>query len=164
MSVNQNVKGQDPEAKPVTSESAVVGGRNKYESALTRKSTGERKADLLEAIRLFQAAIRMDSETLDAYGWLSQSLRSLAAAVRTDDHERADYFLRCACAIAWEGNVRSSPTSVPVRTKQEVRTLVAWLRTTKHLSPEIAESEMEVLRALHLREVLDAEQFVERFG
>jgi hypothetical protein len=49
--------------------------------------------------------------------------------------------------VAWEGTARaSSAAAIPIRTKQEVRTLIAWLRATRHLSATDAEKEMESMR------------------
>ena len=95
----------------------------------------------------FQAAIHANPDAMEAYGWLSQTYRMLAAVMRTDQPDLADLFTRVACAAAWEGSSRaSSPAATPIRVKQEVRTLIAWLRATRHVAATDAEAAMQTLR------------------
>ena len=133
--------------KPETTDAALSGGRTKYESAMAKIEPAARVPELLEAVRQFQTAIQIDPDLLEAYGWLAQTYRMIAAGVRPNDSTQADRLARYACAVAWEGTSRaSSAASIPIRTKQEVRTLIAWLRTTRHLSASDAEAAMQSLR------------------
>jgi hypothetical protein len=135
------------ENQPTTAENALASGRTKYEAAMARAEAAARSPELLESVRQFQNAIQMDPDTLEAYGWLAQTYRMIAAGARNSDPNRAEMLTRYACAVAWEGTARaSSAAAIPIRTKQEVRTLIAWLRTTRHLSATDAEAEMESLR------------------
>ncbi|HYJ32041.1 MAG TPA: hypothetical protein VE326_02360 [Candidatus Binatia bacterium] len=137
-----------------TAESALTSGRTRFDVAMKKDSDSARCLDLLEAAHQFQRAIQIAPDAPEAYGWLAQTYRMMAAASRAADSDRADLFTRFACAIAWEGTIRSTPTSVTIRTKQEVRTLVAWLRATRHLSPADAEAEMKVIHGLSLEQAL----------
>jgi len=137
-----------------TVERALTDGRAKYESAMGRQKDSDRASDLLDAARQFMTAIQIAPDAPEAYGWLAQCYRMMAAAARKSDGDRADLLTRYACAVAWEGTVRSTPTSVTIRTKQEVRTLTAWLRTTRHLSPADAEAEMKSIHEQSLEAAL----------
>jgi hypothetical protein len=135
------------ETQPGTSEGALAAGRNKYESAMAKPEPAARTPELLEAVRSFREAIQINPDSHEGYGWLAQTYRMIAAAVRPADGGNADRLTRYACAVAWEGTSRaSSAAAIPIRTKQEVRTLVAWLRATRHLSSADAEAEMQSLR------------------
>jgi hypothetical protein len=143
------------EAQPTTAEGALVSGRTKYEAAMAKAEAAARSPELLESVRQFQNAIQMDPGSLEAYGWLAQTYRMIAAGIRNSDPNRAEMLTRYACAVAWEGTARaSSAAAIPIRTKQEVRTLIAWLRTTRHLSASDAEKEMESMRHQCIRAAL----------
>ena len=150
--------------EPTSAEGAIASGRKLYESAGSKASAGQREADLLAAVRMFQKAIQMDPDSVEGYPWLSQTLRTLAQSVRERASEIADYLLRCACAAAWESKERSTPTTLPQRTRQEVKILIAWLRATKHLSPPDAEVELQAMREKHLGEALDVEHVAKIFS
>jgi hypothetical protein len=137
-----------------TAESALAAGRNRYDIAMKKDNDSARCLDLLEAAHQFQRAIQLAPDAPEAYGWLAQSYRMMASASRKADSDRADLLTRFACAVAWEGSIRSTPTSVTIRTKQEVRTLMAWLRATRHLSPADAEQEMKVIHGQSLEQAL----------
>lgn len=137
-----------------TAESALSAGRNRYDAAMKKDNDSARCLDLLEAAHQFQRAIQIAPDAPEAYGWLAQTYRMMAAASRAGDAERADLFTRFACAVAWEGTVRLNATSVTIRNKQEVRTLTAWLRATRHLSPADAEAEMKTIHEQSLEQAL----------
>jgi hypothetical protein len=137
-----------------TAESALAAGRNRFDAAMKRDNDSARCLDLLEAAHQFQRAIQIAPDAPEAYGWLAQSYRMMAAASRKSDVDRADLLTRYACSVAWEGTIRSTPTSVTIRTKQEVRTLMAWLRATRHLSPADAEAEMKTIHEQSLEQAL----------
>jgi hypothetical protein len=155
MSEPKTISDEKPaEAQTPSAETAVAAGRARYESAMDKQDAGTKCAELLQAVRQFQNAIQVAPDAPEAYGWLAQTYRMLASATRPTDAERADLLTRFACAIAWEGTLRSTPTSIPIRTKQEVRTLTAWLRTTRHLSLADAEQEMKALHEQSLETAL----------
>jgi hypothetical protein len=150
-------------AQTPTAESAVAAGRTRYESAMQMQEAAAKCAELLSAVRQFQAAIQTSPDTLEAYGWLAHTYRILAGATRPTDPERAEMLTRYACAVACEGSRHaSSAAAIPIRTKQEVRTLIAWLRTTRHVSQADAETEMETIRAQALAPALDADTLSSR--
>lgn len=137
-----------------TADSALVTGRNRFDAAMKKEADSARCLDLLEAAHQFQRAIQIAPDAPEAYGWLAQTYRMMASASRAADADRADLFTRFACAVAWEGTARTTPTSVTIRTKQEVRTLIAWLRATRHLSPADAEAEMQAIHRQSLEQAL----------
>lgn len=137
-----------PEARSpqATSESALASGRTEYEAGMA-KGEGARRSALEKAAVHFQVAIALHPNALEAYGWLSQCYRMLAAAMRAGEPDLADLFTRFACAVSWEGSTRAaSAAATPIRVKQEVRTLIAWLRATRHVPATDAEAEMAKLR------------------
>lgn len=139
-----------------TAESALAAGRSEYEAAMSRGETARRPA-LEKAAVHFQVAIALNSDALEAYGWLSQCYRMLAAAMRPHEPDLADLFTRFACAVSWEGSSRAaSPAATPIRVKQELRTLIAWLRATRHVPATDAEAEMAKLRDQCLEAALGA--------
>lgn len=137
-----------------TAESALAAGRTRFDAGMKRDHDSARCLDLLEAAHQFQRAVQLAPDAPEAYGWLAQTYRMMAAASRQADGDRADLLTRFACAVAWEGTIRSTPTSVTIRTKQEVRTLIAWLRATRHLSPADAEAEMKTIHEQSLEQAL----------
>jgi len=147
MSEPKTIIDEKPTQQTPTAESELAFGRTHYESAMDKQDPIARRPELEEAVGHFQASIRMAPDSLEGYGWLAQTYRMLAASTRASDPDQAEFYTRFACAVAWEGSSRStSPAATPIRVKQEVRTLIAWLRTTRHLSPEHAEEEMKTLR------------------
>lgn len=127
-------------------EAALAEGRTEYESAMA-KHEAARRSSLEKAAVHFQVAITLNPDGLETFGWLSQTYRMLAAGMRPAEPDLADLFTRFACAVSWEGSSRApSAAATPIRVKQEVRTLIAWLRATRHVAPANAESEMAKLR------------------
>jgi hypothetical protein len=154
MSDPKIVEEQLAQKEAPTAETAMVAGRGRYDAAMKKDNDSARCLDLLEAAHQFQRAIQIAPDAPEAYGWLAQTYRMMAAASRAADTDRADLFTRFACAVAWEGTLRSTPTSVTIRTKQEVRTLVAWIRATRHLSSADAEAEMKTIHGQSLEQAL----------
>ncbi|MGE5177061.1 MAG: hypothetical protein ACM3JJ_11895 [Hyphomicrobiales bacterium] len=152
-------KNTAPEAKGALSEreATIARGRAALDEAAKQKAADPRNAKLLEAVARFQEAVGLDPSADDAMGWLSKSLRSLAQSVRPNDPEAADWLLRCAAAIAWEARANTPPATLSGLTKQEAKTLLAWVRTTRHLSPAVGETAMDDLRAQHLADAMDLE-------
>ena len=147
---------ESPAQQTPTADSALASGRIEYEAAMAKGEVARRPA-LEKAAVHFQVAIAMNPGGLEAYGWLSQCYRMLAAAMRAQEPDLADLFTRFACAVAWEGSSRaSSAAATPIRVKQEVRTLIAWLRATRHVAATDAESEMQRLREQCLEAALGA--------
>jgi hypothetical protein len=140
---------------PTTTEGAVASGRSLVSRALEKKISSERCAALLEASRKFQRAIQMNPAAEDAYAWLAHALRLLGQEVHASAAGAGDPFLKYACAVAWQARSTTAPASISGRTRQETKILVAWLRATRHFSPDAAEAEMETLRARYLSEALD---------
>jgi hypothetical protein len=135
-----------PAAPAQSADGALTAGRAEFESAMA-KGDPARRPGLEKAAVHFQVAITLNPGALEAYGWLSQTYRMLASAMRANQPDLADLFTRFACACAWEGSTRaSSPAATPIRVKQEVRTLIAWLRATRHVAATDAEAEMANLR------------------
>jgi hypothetical protein len=110
----------------------------------------------VEAARRALEAIKQDSERPENYTALASALRMLAQPARERDPEAADNLLLLACAAAWEARRRSTPALISGRTKQEVKTLTAWLRMKNHLTPEAAEGQMEEIRTKRLADSLDS--------
>lgn len=138
--------GQEPAVPAQSADGALTAGRAEFEAAMAKGDTARRPA-LEKAAVHFQVAIALNPGALEAYGWLSQTYRMLAAAMRANQPDLADLFTRFACACAWEGSTRaSSAAATPIRVKQEVRTLIAWLRATRHVAATDAEAEMANLR------------------
>jgi len=110
----------------------------------------------VDAARRAQEAIKKDPESPENYTALAAALRMLAYSVRERNAEAADDLLRLACAAAWEAKSRSDPALISGRTKQEVKVLIAWLRTKNHLSPDAAEAVMEQFRSEFLERALNS--------
>jgi hypothetical protein len=134
---------------------AMHHGRMLVEAASRETESSRRTPRLREAARQFQDAARIDPARDESLGWLARALRLLAQSVRELDAVQATRFLRCACAAAWEGKSRTSPAALSVFTKQEAKSLVAWVRATRRLDPHAGEREMELLRAEFLTSALD---------
>jgi hypothetical protein len=116
-------------------------------------------AQQVEAARRAQDAIKLNSESPEHYTALASALRALAGITRERYPEAADNLLRLACAAAWEAKRRSTPALISGRTRQEVKTLTAWLRMKNHASPEAAEGQMEEIRAERLAEAVETSDF-----
>jgi hypothetical protein len=125
----------------------------------SNKSANDPAAQQVEAARRAQEAIKLDAESPENYTAFASALRSLAGITRERYPEAADNLLRLACAAAWEAKRRSTPVLISGRTKQEVKTLTAWLRMKNHLSPEAAEGQMEEIREERLAEALETSDF-----
>lgn len=136
-------------------EAAIARGRAALEEAAKQKAADPRNAKIVESVARFQEAVGMDPNADDAMGWLSKALRTLSQSVRPADPEAADYLLRCACAIAWEAKSVTPSATISGLSKQEVKTLLAWVRTTRHLSPAGGEAAMEEFRGQHLADAMD---------
>jgi len=111
-----------------------------------------------EAARAAQAAIRKEPDVPDNYTVLAGALRTLAQSLREGKPEDSDHLLHLACAAAWEAKRRFGPGLVSGRTKQEVKILIAWLRTKNHIGPEASESLMDQIHSQHLSEALDGSE------
>jgi hypothetical protein len=123
------------------------------------KSATNPATEQVEAARRAQEAIKKDSESPENYTALASALRLLAGITRARYPEAADNLLHLASAAAWEAKRRSTPALISGRTKQEVKTLTAWLRMKNHLSPEAAEEQMEQIRAQRLSDALESSEF-----
>jgi len=143
--------------EPKNPETAVAAGRTLIADAEKGATQAARHAQRLEAARHFRAAIRMDASHEEAYGWLAHALRLIGQDLREAGGVGADDFLHWACAVAWEAKTKTQAAALSGRTRQEAKILIAWLRATRHLTIDEAESEMESLRARHLSEALDPE-------
>ena len=123
----------------------------------TSKKTAPAPAtEHVDAARRAQDAIKKDPESPENYTALAAALRMLAYSVRERNAEAADDLLRLACAAAWEAKSKSDPALISGRTKQEVKVLIAWLRTKNHLSPDAAEAVMEQFRSEFLERALNS--------
>jgi len=109
-----------------------------------------------DAVRAAQAEIRKDPSLPENYTLLAGSLRTLAQSLRERDPQSSDHLLHLACAAAWEAKTRSGPGLTSGRTKQEVKILIAWVRTKNHLGPEASESLMDQIRSDYLDRALDS--------
>lgn len=107
------------------------------------------------AVRSAQSAIQKDPALPENYAILAGSLRTLAQSLRERDPLRADELLHLACAAAWEAKRQSGRVETSGRTKLEVKTLLAWLRTRNHLAPQEAESLMDRIHSEQLARALD---------
>src|SRR2546428_846726 len=108
-----------------------------------------------DAVRAAQAEIRKEPGVHENYTVLAGALRALAQSMRERDPQRSDELLHLACAAAWEAKRRSGPGMTSGRTKQEVKILIAWLRTKNHLGPEASESLMDRIHSDYLDRPLD---------
>jgi hypothetical protein len=133
-------------------------GRALVDEAAQATIPAERISKLRQATRQFQSAIGLHPSKDEGYGWLARALRLLAQAIRERDPEASTICLRHACAAAWEARVTTPASSLSVFTKQEAKTLLAWVRMSKRLDPKAGESQMEALRAEFLTAALDPER------
>ena len=121
----------------------------------TRTDTPEKYAEKLRlALPHFQAAIRINSGRDEGYGWLARTLRLLGQSIRVRYPENSSQCLRYACAVVWEGRSLTPAAALSVFTKQEAKSLLAWVRLTRRLDPASGEAEMEALRAEFLTPAL----------
>lgn len=145
-------------------DAVIAKGRGALDAAASQKAADPRNAKILEAVAHFQAAIALDPAADDAMGWLSKALRTLSQSVRPGNPDAADYLIRCACAVAWEAKTTAPPASISGLSRQEAKTLLAWVRTTRHLSPAAGEAAMEEFRAHNLPDALDLDQIRRQAG
>ena len=120
--------------------------------SVKEKGSGAEHAD---AARVAQAAIRENPDLPENYAALAGALRMLAQSLRERNTESADHLLHLACAAAWEAKRISGPGLTSGRTKQEVKILIAWLRTRNHLAPEASEVLMDQIHSEYLGPALD---------
>jgi len=113
-----------------------------------------------DAVRAAQAEIRKDPAPPESYTMLAGALRTLAQSLRERDPLASDHLLHQACAAAWEAKRRSGPGLTSGRTKQEIKTLIAWLRTRNHLTPEASETLMDQIHSEYLDRALDGSDVV----
>lgn len=111
--------------------------------------------ELADAARAAQAAIRNEPATPENYATLAAALRVLAQSLRERNPQGSDRLLHLACAAAWEAKRLSGPGLTSGRTKQEVKILIAWLRTRNHITPEGSESLIDRIHSEHLGQALD---------
>jgi len=109
-----------------------------------------------EAARQAREAIKKDPNSPENYTALAGGLRMLSQFLRERNPEASDNLLFLASAAAWEAKRRSTPVLISGRTKQEVKVLIAWLRTKNHLSPDAAEAVMEQFRSEFLERALNS--------
>jgi hypothetical protein len=108
-----------------------------------------------DAARAAQAAIRKEPALPENYALLAGALRMLARSLRERNPQGSDDLLHLACAAAWEAKRKSGPGLTSGRTKQEVKILIAWLRTRNHVAPEASESLMDRIHSEYLVRALD---------
>jgi len=132
-------------------------GMNKGNGAGVRSNTRPSGSitEPADAARAAQAAIRKEPAMPENYAILAGALRALAQSLRERNPEGSDHLLHLACAAAWEAKRRSGPGLTSGRTKQEVKILIAWLRTRNHTGPEASESLMDRILSEHLNQALD---------
>ncbi|HKQ19557.1 MAG TPA: hypothetical protein VJW75_07395 [Candidatus Eisenbacteria bacterium] len=143
--------------EPKNPETAVMLGRGLISEAEKGTTPSARRVLRLEAAGHFRTAIRMNAAHEEAYGWLAHALRLVGQDIRESNAEAADDYLRLACAVAWEAKSKTQAAALSGRTRQEAKILIAWLRATRHLTIDEAESEMETLRTQRLSEALESE-------
>ncbi|RPJ26320.1 MAG: hypothetical protein EHM35_14970 [Planctomycetaceae bacterium] len=114
-----------------------------------------------DAARAAQAAIRKEPELPENYSTLAGALRMLAQNMRERNPQGSDHLLHLACAAAWEAKRKSGPGLISGRTKQEIKILIAWLRTRNHLAPEASESLMDQIHSEHLGQALEESNLFE---
>jgi hypothetical protein len=134
---------------------AMHRGRALVDRAAQEPNLTRSEGFLRDAARDFRAAIRLEAERDEAYGWLARTLRLLSKARIAVRPEEAIQDLRLACAVAWEAKRRTPAATLSVFTKQEAKTLLAWVRATRRLGPVAGEAEMEALRSDLLTSALD---------
>jgi hypothetical protein len=143
---------------------AIYHGRTLVDEAAQEADPVVTAAMLGRAALHFQAAIAINPARDESYGWLARTFRLLAQSVRRTNEETATHYLRCACAIAWEGKCRTPSFSLSVFTKQEAKTLLAWVRTSRRLDPKAGEVEMNALRVEFLTSALDPDTIADAQG
>jgi hypothetical protein len=130
---------------------------NKENGAGVRPNT--RPAGLIAepagAARTAQAAIRKEPDLAENYAMLAGALRMLAQSLRERNPQGSDHLLHLACAAVWEAKRRSGQGLISGRTKQEVKILIAWLRTRNHVAPEASEALMDRIHSEYLGRALD---------
>jgi len=136
---------------------AMRTGRALVDEAAQEPSPAITAKTLQQAMRHFQGAIAMNNLRDEGYGWLARTLRLLAQTIRPWNPERSVHCLQYACAVAWEARSQTPAAALSVFTKQEAKTLLAWVRMSKRLDPQAGEIEMEALRAEFLTTALDPE-------
>jgi len=124
--------------------------------ASSKKAAPAPATEHVDAARRAQEAIKKDPESPEHYTALAAAFRMLAYSIRERNAEAADDLLRLACAAAWEARSKSDPSLISGRTKQEVKVLIAWLRTKNHLAPDAAEVVMEQFRTEFLERALNS--------
>jgi hypothetical protein len=134
---------------------AMSRGRALVDAAAQDASPAAATAKLRQAMRHFQTAITVNSSKDEGYGWLARTLRLLSQSVRDRSPEASIHCLRYASAVAWEARTKTPAASLSVFTKQEAKTLLAWVRMSKRLDPQSGEVEMDALRAEFLTSALD---------
>ena len=133
---------------------AMTRGRVLVDEATRTDATDQYAEKLRGAMTHFQAAIRINSGRDEGYGWLARTLRLLGQSIRVKYPENSAQCLRYACAVVWEGRSKTPAASLSVFTKQESKSLLAWVRLTRRLDPVTGEAEMEALRAEFLTTAL----------
>ncbi|MGH7484852.1 MAG: hypothetical protein ACREMY_04485 [bacterium] len=108
-----------------------------------------------DAARAAQSAVRNEPDLPENYAALAAALRMLAQSLRERNPYGSDQLLHVACAAAWEAKRMSAQGETSGRTKQEVKILLAWLRTRNHLAPAEAESFMDQVHSEYLAQALD---------
>jgi hypothetical protein len=145
-------------------EDAMVQGRALVDESTRQKMPALAAEHLRRAVHEFQAAIALNPARDEGYGWLARAYRLLAQATRPKSEDTATFYLRCAAAIAWEGKCRTPAFALSVFTKQEAKTLLAWVRTTRRLDPRAGEIEMNSLRVEFLTSALDPDTIADTLG
>lgn len=115
--------------------------------------------DPADAARAAQVAIQVNPALPENYAVLAGALRTLAKSLRERNAEGADRLLHLACAAAWEAKRKSGQELTSGRTKQEIKVLIAWLRTKNHLAPEAAENLMDQIHSEYLSLALEETGF-----
>ena len=134
---------------------AMSRGRALVDAAAQDPSPSASTAKLRQAMRHFQTAVAVNSAKDEGYGWLARTLRLLSQSLRERNIEASTHCLRYASAVAWEARTKTLAASLSVFTKQEAKTLLAWVRMSKRLDPRAGEAEMDALRAEFLTPALD---------
>jgi len=119
------------------------------------KEEGSGATEHAEAARAAQAAIENNPDSPENYAALAGALRLLAQSLRERNAENADHLLHLACAAAWEAKRMSGPGLTSGRTKQELKILIAWLRTKNHVAPEAAEKLIDQIHSEYLSRALE---------
>jgi hypothetical protein len=143
---------------------AMARGRALIDAATQAVVPAQGIPALRQAGMRFQSAIRINKSKDEAYGWLARAYRLLAQATRERNADISAYYLRCASAVAWEAKTRTQAAALSVFTKQEIKTLLAWVRMSKRLDPTAGEAEMDALRAEFLTPALDPDTIAETPG